>query len=193
MHTGIPKFRTRVLYVPQRPSLLPGTPRDFINTILSFSSLNPKSKHNKENRASQSKPFDPYTEPIHVAAHWGIDEELWDRTWSSLSGGEAQRISLAVAVGLRSADVLLLDGKLRDESRISEILLFYFTEPTSALDEDSSIKVERYLLDAVRAKDGGLSALVWITHSQEQGGRVGSRFLKISGGCIHEERPDSGV
>lgn len=107
MAIGIPKFRTRVLYVPQRPSILPGTPRDFIDTILSFSSRNPK--HSKQ-QSVHTEDFNPRTEPIHVASQWGVDEELWDRTWSSLSGGEAQRIALAVAVGLQSADVLLLDG-----------------------------------------------------------------------------------
>ncbi|KAH8106852.1 P-loop containing nucleoside triphosphate hydrolase protein [Cristinia sonorae] len=169
---GIPSFRTRVLYVPQRPSLLPGTPRDFINTVLSFKSLDPKNKGNEHNPTG---PFDPYTEPIAIGKEWGVDEELWDRTWTNLSGGEAQRIALAIAVGIRSADILLLD------------------EPTSALDADSSIRVERFLTDAVRAKDGGLSALVWITHSAEQGGRVGTRFLRIAGGCVQEERPDLGV
>ena len=51
-------------------------------------------------------------EPIEVASAWGVDEELWDRTWSNLSGGETQRLALAIAVGLKTAEVLLLDGKL---------------------------------------------------------------------------------
>ena len=49
-------------------------------------------------------------ETIELAESWGIDEELWDRTWSNLSGGEMQRIALAIAVGMRSAEILLLDG-----------------------------------------------------------------------------------
>jgi len=49
--------------------------------------------------------------PIRVAEQWGVDEELWDRPWGSLSGGESQRIALAVAVGIPGAEVLLLDGK----------------------------------------------------------------------------------
>ena len=49
-------------------------------------------------------------EPIRVADAWGIDRELWDRNWSNLSGGEAQRIALASAVGLGTAEILLLDG-----------------------------------------------------------------------------------
>jgi ABC-type dipeptide/oligopeptide/nickel transport system ATPase subunit len=49
--------------------------------------------------------------PIKVAKVWGVDEELWDRDWSNLSGGEAQRVAMAVAVGLNAAEVLLLDGR----------------------------------------------------------------------------------
>lgn len=49
--------------------------------------------------------------PIEVSKEWGIEEELWDRNWSELSGGEAQRIALATGVGLKNAEILLLDGK----------------------------------------------------------------------------------
>jgi ATPase subunit of ABC transporter with duplicated ATPase domains len=45
-----------------------------------------------------------------LAEQWGIEKELWDRPWSLLSGGESQRLSLAVAYGFNSAEVLLLDG-----------------------------------------------------------------------------------
>lgn len=46
-----------------------------------------------------------------MSKEWGIEEELWDRNWSELSGGEAQRIALATGVGLKNAEILLLDGK----------------------------------------------------------------------------------
>lgn len=56
----------------------------------------------------------PNTEKaVDVGKAWGIDEELWDRTWGDLSGGEAQRIALAAAVGLGQAEILLLDGMCR--------------------------------------------------------------------------------
>jgi ABC-type iron transport system FetAB ATPase subunit len=104
--TDIPTYRTHVLYVPQRPSLLPGTPRDFIDVISSFSSRK-KSKHN-------GRVFHTDLErAIGVAKAWGVDEELWDRNWSNLSGGEMQRIALAVAVGLDAAEIVLLDGASR--------------------------------------------------------------------------------
>ncbi|CCM02074.1 uncharacterized protein FIBRA_04151 [Fibroporia radiculosa] len=157
---GIPYFRTRVMYVPQRASLLPGTPRDFMAAISLFGSYNQK---------SSTKPKGLSHEVVELAESWGIDEELWDRNWSNLSGGEMQRVALAIAVGLRSAEVLLLD------------------EPTSALDPDSSARVENYLKSQIEAVDSNLKALVWVTHSEEQGKRVGTRFLRLSAGGVQEE------
>ncbi|KAN0077266.1 P-loop containing nucleoside triphosphate hydrolase protein [Tylopilus felleus] len=159
---GVPAFRTKVFYVPQRPSLLSGTPRDFLATISSFSSRRvPKSL------SDGSGP----TYPIEIAKVWGIDEELWDRDWTNLSGGESQRIALATALGLNTAEVLLLD------------------EPTSALDPYSTALVEDYVLRELRSPDRELKAILWITHSEEQGRRVGTRFIHISSnGCQEEAR-----
>ncbi|PSR94046.1 hypothetical protein PHLCEN_2v4474 [Hermanssonia centrifuga] len=112
---------------------------------------------------------------IEVAKSWGIEEELWDRNWSDLSGGESQRIALAVAVGLKTAEVLLLD------------------EPTSALDAGTSNTVEEYLKRQVHGGEGALKALVWITHSKEQGERVGTKFLYIADGGVQEENINSVV
>jgi ABC-type iron transport system FetAB ATPase subunit len=73
-------------------------------------------------------------------------------------------------------------------------------EPTSALDPETTQKVEKTLLgllpngDQVRSRfdcstqsliscskpDGTLKALVWITHSAEQGDRVGTRTFDVS-------------
>lgn len=100
----MPSFRTKVFYVPQRPSLLSGTPRDFLAAISSFSSRRtPRSVSDGSG----------LTYPIEIAKTWGIDEELWDRNWTTLSGGESQRIALATALGLNTAEVLLLDGQCR--------------------------------------------------------------------------------
>lgn len=106
--SGIPTFRTRILYVPQRPSLLPGTPRDFLETISNFGSRSQKGMFGK----SKDKTHIPsdFERPLEIAHGWGIDDELWDRNWGNLSGGESQRIALAVALGLGNAEILLLDG-----------------------------------------------------------------------------------
>ncbi|KAG6860405.1 hypothetical protein C0995_011524 [Termitomyces sp. Mi166 len=167
IYKGIPSFRTRVFYVPQRPSLLPGTPNDFLKKITAFGA---HQAHAHALRKSGSGPYDPFDRALEISREWGIDPQLWDRDWSNLSGGEAQRVALAIAAGLDSAEVLLLD------------------EPTSALDSVSSAAVERYLLNEVQARDGTtLKAIVWITHSDEQAGRVGTRFVQIEAGGCHEE------
>ncbi|KAI6022690.1 P-loop containing nucleoside triphosphate hydrolase protein [Pisolithus marmoratus] len=160
---GVPTYRTKVSYVPQRPSSLSGTPHDFLKTVTSFSSRTPKAV-----RRSNSD----LTYPIEVANAWGIDEGLWDRNWSNLSGGESQRIALAIAVGLNTAEVLLLD------------------EPTSALDPQSTTLVEHFIFDELKSAESELKAIIWITHSEEQARRVGTRFLHITHtGCEEEPQP----
>jgi ABC-type iron transport system FetAB ATPase subunit len=93
--TDIPHYRTLVQYIPQRPSLLPGTPLEFLSTARSFQS-----------RVNSSS----FLDPLDLASEWGIDRVLWMREWGTLSGGEGQRILLAIAIGLGGAEVLLLDG-----------------------------------------------------------------------------------
>jgi len=75
---------------------------------------------------------------------------------------------MAIAVGLNAAEVLLLD------------------EPTSALDPDSSASVEKLIASELRAADSALKAIVWITHSEEQGQRVGTRHLYLVDGTCRE-------
>ncbi|KZT11314.1 P-loop containing nucleoside triphosphate hydrolase protein [Laetiporus sulphureus 93-53] len=169
---GIPVYRTRVLYVPQRASLLPGTPRDFMAAISKFGS---HSKASRMDKADNNTANGLSHETIELAQSWGIDEELWDRNWSNLSGGEMQRIALAIAMGMSTAEVLLLD------------------EPTSALDPDTSATVENFLKSQIQAADSKLKALVWVTHSEEQGRRVGNRFIRLSAGGIQEEDAGAAV
>ena len=105
------------MYVPQRPSLLPGTPRDFLSTVFTFGA------HKSTSGAKQTSAFSSAlglkADEPDVSGHaafaigesWGVQKELWDRTWANLSGGEAQRIVLAIAVGMGTAEILLLDGQ----------------------------------------------------------------------------------
>ncbi|KAH9063428.1 P-loop containing nucleoside triphosphate hydrolase protein [Lactarius vividus] len=161
---GVPSYRTYVQYIPQRPSLLPGTPRDLIETLCTFHAR----------LAPERFAGDPHHlhRAMDLAERWGIVRELWDRPWSSLSGGEAQRLSLAIPYGLNCAEVLLLD------------------EPTSALDPASSAVVERALVEEVKDADSALKAIVWITHSDEQAARVGTRFLHLTPAGVQEESTD---
>jgi len=161
---GVPLYRTRVLYVPQRPSMLPGTPRRFLTTIRGYQS--------RKRQPGAGVPS-PESDPFAVARGWGLEDDAWDREWTSLSGGEAQRLALAVAVGLEGTEILLLD------------------EPTSALDAETTELVEKYLKKLIRSEYSSIKAIVWITHSEEQGKRCGSRWLDVEAGHgIHENGHD---
>jgi len=47
--------------------------------------------------------------------------------------------------------------------------------------------VESFLAQEVKAADRQLKALVWITHSEEQAKRVGTRFLTFADGKCEEK------
>jgi ABC-type iron transport system FetAB ATPase subunit len=47
--------------------------------------------------------------------------------------------------------------------------------------------VENFLASEIKSSESILKALVWITHSEEQGRRVGTRFIRIVDGGAHEE------
>ncbi|KAI9509391.1 P-loop containing nucleoside triphosphate hydrolase protein [Russula earlei] len=157
---GIPTYRTYVQYIPQRPSLLPGTPRDLIETLSTF-----RARHTPE-YTSGDKCY--IGNSITLAEEWDIKEELWDRPWNLLSVGEAQRLSLAIAYGLNRAEILLLD------------------EPTSALDTPLSKAVEKTLVSDIANPDKVLKAIIWVTHSEEQADRVGKRFLRLTPHGVEE-------
>ena len=84
---------------------------------------------------------------------WGLGASALDMEWNKLSGGEAQRVYLAVAVASRPA-VLIMD------------------ESTSALDVVSKQKVERSI-ERLAAEQG--MVVLWITHDEEQMERMGGR------------------
>ena len=83
-----------------------------------------------------------------------------DRNVASVSGGEAQRISIARALA-NEPEILLLD------------------EPTSALDEIAKQGVERLLANIVRERH---ATCVWVTHDIAQARRVADRVLRLENG-----------
>jgi putative ABC transport system ATP-binding protein len=83
-----------------------------------------------------------------------------DRNVANLSGGEAQRVSLARALA-NSPLVLLLD------------------EPTSALDDEAKSHVEGLIGDIIR--DTGLTCVV-VTHDFAQAARMATRVMVVQGG-----------
>lgn len=143
---GAPKWRADVTYVHQSRVDFPGTPFEFFDAARRLASRRAGDGGRCGDLAA-------------IAAEMGLDAAAaLNQPWSSLSGGQAQRASLAVAVALRPA-VLLLD------------------EPTSALDARSARRVEGAL-----RRCG--SALVWVTHADGQPERVGGRVLWLPGGEI---------
>lgn len=172
------------MYVPQRPSLLPGSPADFVKALMNLHAHKSVMKNDVKETTQQviQRCFD-------IGQTWGIAPDLWNRGWLNLSGGEGQRILLAIATSLNVAEILLLDGAFRlyfPSLCVPNFHEWECIEPTSALDSETSLMVENYLVDMVRNRKTSLKALIWITHSPEQGRRVGNRFISLYAGECHE-------
>lgn len=133
----VPKWRSLVTYVHQQRISLRGNPSEFWWRVQQF-------------RAQHGRPRGDLPALIHDL---GLEQGVLNQPWTELSGGQAQRVQLAIALALRPK-VLLLD------------------EPTSSLDPESTRRVER----AVRACG---SAVVWVSHDPEQPSRVGGRILTL--------------
>ena len=85
-----------------------------------------------------------------------------ERDVSNLSGGEAQRVSIARTLA-NDPEILLLD------------------EPTSALDEDSARKVEDLVLDIIGERR---MTCVIVTHNAAQARRVARRAMVLKAGKL---------
>lgn len=160
-----------------------------------------RARHSPESGPGNSSQFQ---RSVGLAEQWGIAKELWERPWSVLSVGEAQRLSLAIAHGLNRAEILMLDGAyivIATLCFFCSLYFFFFSrfvnivvhppprgykEPTSGLDVTSSKAVEDTLLDEIRDDSKALKAIIWITHSEEQAERVGTRFLQLTRKGIEE-------
>jgi ABC-type iron transport system FetAB ATPase subunit len=124
--------------------------------------------------------------PMHAGQTLGIGPELWKRDWAELSGGEGQRIMLAIGASLGTADILLFDG-MSILVYCCIMLIVLGAEPTSALDIDSTLRVEEFVTHEVKRSDSKLKAIVWITHSEDQARRVGNRYITVAHGTCHED------
>ncbi|BAN00407.1 putative ABC transporter ATP-binding protein [Ilumatobacter coccineus YM16-304] len=134
------ELRRRVAMIFQKAPVFPGTVRD--NFLVADSDLTPE-------RAE------------HALQHVGLDVELLERAASNLSGGEAQRMSIARAL-LTSPSVLLAD------------------EPTASLDRASRLTIEDLGREIA---DGGVP-IVWITHDTEQLRRIADHVVVLIDGEI---------
>lgn len=138
------EWRQSVLYVPQEgSSSLQGTPGDFLAFV-----------------ASLQGPTLEWltTQTTTYMGAWGINkpESTLDQPWSKLSGGESQRVLIAISLATMPK-VLLLD------------------EPTSALDLETKLKVEESLKQS--AKNG--CAMIVVSHDEDQMNRLGTMTMSL--------------
>jgi len=136
-------WRRQVRYVAQNKVDMPGSPKDFIRRITSFqvsSNTELVAVHNPSSADALSASVAALIES------WGMKNNgMLESSWSTLSGGEAQRVMVAIGVASRPR-ILLLD------------------ESTSALDLEAKKAVERSILQHCR--EYGTSVL-WVTHDPE--------------------------
>lgn len=134
------ELRRRVAMIFQKAPIFPGSVRD--NFLVAEPDLT-------DERAQ------------HVLRHVGLDVALLEREASNLSGGEAQRMSIARAL-LTSPSVLLAD------------------EPTASLDTASRQTIEDLGREIA---DGGVP-IVWITHDTEQLRRIADHVVVLIDGAV---------
>jgi len=144
---SMPFWRRRVRYVPQTKVDIPGTPNDFIMKITSFNSWKNTYKGGDMPSYSEMK-----NQTRELARKWGLNIDLLNSEWKVLSGGESQRMLVAVALAsLCKGGIILLD------------------ESTSALDLNTKIRVEK----SVQEYCTKLSAVaIWISHDPGQKNRM---------------------
>jgi ATPase subunit of ABC transporter with duplicated ATPase domains len=149
----MPTWRSRVSLVSQDRTTMDGTPGEFFLKTLQYRSQQDRLAGSSYADNNDNSPQDQHDDPVEIAREWDLSERVFDQPWSTLSGGEAQRASLAIALALRP-EVLLLD------------------ESTSALDEQTTLKVETTL------KKMGLPLLM-VSHSRDQVNRFCTNVLNL--------------
>ncbi len=144
----IRRFRHHVVYVHQTPVAIATTVEEEMGFAREMS---------RELADDMSAALDE-EEQHRVLNRFGLGGLDWTRRVDELSVGERQRVALVRCLSV-GPEVLLLD------------------EPTASLDDANTRRVEDYVVDYVREREG--RAAVWITHSTEQRERLGGRILDI--------------
>eukprot|EP00878_Enallax_costatus_P000739 GHUV01000854.1.p1 GENE.GHUV01000854.1~~GHUV01000854.1.p1 ORF type:complete len:259 (+),score=82.44 GHUV01000854.1:175-951(+) len=144
---GMTCWRANVAYVHQSRVNFKGTPMDLLNTAQQFCSQRGRPRGD-----------------IHALVEdLGLQVSMLQQQWTELSGGQAQRMHLAIALALKP-QVLLLD------------------EPTSACDYQAALRVEAVLKNSS-------AAILWVTHDPAQPERVGGKTLELPSGTMSAVAP----
>lgn len=142
-------WRTKVMWVSQDRPTINGTPREFYKQILNYQ----MHRHSKEHHNNEESILLADT-PMTIAANWKLPAKAWDQPWNDLSGGEASRISLAIALVLKPS-LLLLD------------------EPFASCDAKTTSKIETTLIERN-------ATVVMVSHDEEQLKRFCSSIVRLS-------------
>jgi putative ABC transport system ATP-binding protein len=146
-------LRRRVGMVMQSPNLFPGTVTDNLR-------FGPKQRGKDLTREAIERLLARVNLPAYA-----------DRDVGKLSGGEAERVSLARTLA-NEPGILLLD------------------EPTSSLDDNTQRDVEGLICEIIR--DGALTALI-VTHDQDQARRVAQQAMVMESGRLIDFGPPKEV
>lgn len=132
-------WRKKVLYLPQGiPTTLQGTPESFVKFVASL--------HHQSDIELLTSESTSYMKAFDIQS----PEILLVQPWSKLSGGESQRILLAIALA-------------------TEPLMLLLDEPTSALNREAKLKVEGILKLVAKR-----SCMLIVTHDEDQMKRIGT-------------------
>jgi putative ABC transport system ATP-binding protein len=160
----VQELRRRVGMVFQTAALFDGTVLDNVlygPRLVICGRLGPEGLAGKPPRPGEAE------QAAALLARVGLPPEFAARPAQDLSGGEAQRVSIARALA-NDPEVLLLD------------------EPTSALDPTASLHIQSLLKDL--AAQGDLT-LVFVTHDLDQARELGDHGLLLVEGRVVDAGP----
>jgi putative ABC transport system ATP-binding protein len=161
---AVQELRRRVGMVFQTAALFEGTVLDNVlygPRLVTCGRLGPESLVGKPPRPGEAD------QAAALLARVGLPPDFATRPAQDLSGGEAQRVSIARALA-NDPEVLLLD------------------EPTSALDPTASLHIQSLLKDL--AAQGDLT-FVFVTHDLDQARELGDRGLLLVDGRVVDAGP----